>query len=119
MRVLIIEDSQVLRRLIMTCLRHHDCEFIEQRLPYSPHRIGGFPEADIVFVGAYRPIDTAVAVMTRLSGRERRPTIIALTTDPREDSWLAMEDAGAGTIIRMPFRPDEIRDAVDRARDGG
>jgi len=114
MRVLIIEDSQVLRRLITTCLRHHDCEFIEQQLPQSPQRLGGFPEADIVFVGAYRPLRVALAVIARLAAREQRPTIIALTTDPREESWQAIKDAGAGTVIRMPFRPADIRAAVDR-----
>lgn len=118
MRVLLIEDSQVLRRLIMTCLRHHDCEFIEQRLPYNPQRLGGFPEADVVFVGTYQPIDTALSVIRRLDGRDQRPTIIALTTDPREESWQAMEEAGASTVIRMPFRPSDIRAAVDQVVGG-
>jgi len=117
MRVLIIEDSQVLRRLIMTCLRHHNCEFIDQRLPPSPRRLGGFPEADVVFVGSYRPLDVALAVIARLDAREQRPTIIALTTDPREESWQEIEDAGAGTVIRMPFRPADIRSAVERVVD--
>ena len=115
MRVLIIEDSAVLRRLIETCLRDFDAEFIAQRLPYSPQRVGGFAEADLVVVGIYQPLTIGLGVVERLKTRTDPPAIIALTTDTREASVAEIEASGVDAVVKMPFRPDELRAAAEAA----
>lgn len=114
MRVLIIEDSLVLRRLIQTCFRDFDFEFESQRLPHSPQRIGGFGEADMVVIGVYQPLTIALSTVRRLKERTKPPAIIALTTDTREGSMEQIAAAGADAVIKMPFRPDELRDAANQ-----
>lgn len=117
MRVLIIEDSLVLRRLIETCYRDFDFEFESQRLPHSPQRIGGFGEADLVVIGVYQPLTIALGIIQRLKERTKPPAIIALTTDTRDKSIEQMTDAGADFVIKMPFRPDDLRNAATAALD--
>jgi len=115
MRVLIIEDSSVLRRLIETCLRDFDFEFEAQRLPHSARRIGGYDEAELVVIGVYQPLSTGLALIQRLKWRRRPPIVIAITTDTREQSIDLITEAGADAVVKMPFRPNELRVAATTA----
>ncbi len=115
MRVLIIEDSSVLRRLIETCFRELDAEFISQRIPHSPQRLGGFPEAELVVIGVYQPFTVGLRIIDRLHSRAEAPAIVAITTDTREKSMQEIRHAGADGVVKMPFRPDELREAANRA----
>jgi DNA-binding response OmpR family regulator len=112
MRVLIIEDALVLRRLIETCFRDFDFEFEVQPVPHNPQRIGGFPEAELVVIGVYQPLTTGLAVIERLKQRSNPPAIVVITTDTREDSMALMTEAGADVVVKMPFRPDDLRNAA-------
>jgi DNA-binding response OmpR family regulator len=114
MRVLIIEDSLVLRRLVKTCFRDFGFEYEAQRLPHSPQRIGGFGEADLVVIGVYQPLTIALGIISRLKERAEPPSIIALTTDTRDKSIDLIAEAGADAVVKMPFRPDELRAAANR-----
>lgn len=118
MRVLIIEDSAVLRRLIETCFRDFNAEFDAQRLPHSAQRLGGFPEADLVVIGVYQPFTTGLAIVRRLRSRTNPPGIVAITTDTRDRSIQEILDAGVDSVVRMPFRPDELRTAARQALEG-
>lgn len=115
MRVLIIEDSSVLRRLIETCFRDFDFEIEAQRIPHNSQRIGGFDEAELVIIGVYQPLTTGTALIERLKWRRDAPVIVALTTDTREQSIDFITEAGADAVVKMPFRPDELRSAVTTA----
>ena len=117
MRVLIIEDSSVLRRLIETCFRDFDFEIETQRIPHSSQRIGGFDEAELVIIGVYQPLTTGTALIERLKWRRDAPAIVALTTDTREQSIDLITEAGADAVVKMPFRPDELRLAVTSVLD--
>ena len=117
MRVLVIEDSQVLRRLVETCFRDFDFEFEFQRLPHSPQRIGGFDKSGLVIIGMYQPFAIGLGIIRRLATRQESPAIVAMTTDTREKSVAAILEAGADAVIKMPFRPDELREAVTQALD--
>ena len=112
MRVLTIEDSSVLRRLIETCLRDFNCEFESQRIPHSAQRIGGFEETDLVIIGVYQPLTVGLSIIERLKTRVAAPGVVAITTDTRESSVKQMTEAGADAVVKMPFRPDELRTAV-------
>ena len=48
----------------------------------------------------------------RIKWRKDAPVIVALTTDTREQSIDAITEAGADAVVKMPFRPDELRLAV-------
>lgn len=115
MRVLIIEDSAVLQRLIETCFRDYEAQFKTQRLPHSPQRLGGFEEADLVVIGMYQPFTIGFGIIDRLRSRASPPAIIAITTDTRENSVRAIEEAGVDAVVKMPFRPDDLRRAADTA----
>ncbi len=117
MRVLIIEDSSVLRRLIETCFRDFDAEFQSQRLPHSAQRLGGFNEAELVVIGIYQPFSVGLGIVQRLRDRSVSPAIVAITTDTRDKSIKEILEAGADEVVKMPFRPDELRQAARRALD--
>lgn len=119
MRVLIIEDSHVLRRLIETCFRDFDFEFEAQRLPHNPQRIGGFEQAELVIIGMYQPFTIGLGIIRRLFARTNPPAIIALTTDTREKSISLIFEAGVNAVVKMPFRPDELRAAATEAIGSG
>lgn len=115
MRVLIIEDSSVLRRLIRTCFRDFDAEFDSQRLPHSSQRIGGFNEADLVVIGVYQPFDIGLRIVERLLSRSEPPAIVAITTDTRDRSLAEIAETGVHGVVKMPFRPDDLRAAARNA----
>ncbi len=117
MRVLIIEDSAVLRRLIETCFRDYEAEFDSQRLPHSEQRLGGFREADLVIIGIYQPFTIGLRIIERLRSRAKAPGIVAITTDTREKSIAQIQESGVDAVVRMPFRPDELREAAALALD--
>lgn len=118
MRVLIIEDSAVLTRLIETCFRDYGAEFENQRLPHSAQRLGGFQETDLVVIGMYQPFTIGLGIVERLLSRAKRPAIIAITTDTREKSIQEIKDAGVDAVVKMPFRPDDLRRAAEAALAG-
>jgi DNA-binding response OmpR family regulator len=113
-----IEDSAVLRRLIQTCFRDYDAVFEAQRLPHSPQRLGGFPEADLVIIGVYQPFAVGLRIVERLQARSDPPAIVVITTDTRERSIQELLEAGVDAAVKMPFRPDELRAAATRALNG-
>jgi len=115
MRVLIIEDSDVLRRLIETCFRSFEAEFDSQRLPHSGQRLGGFREADLVVIGVYQPFTIGIGIIGRLKSRNNPPAVVAITTDTRDKSIAQILEAGADEVVKMPFRPDDLREAATRA----
>lgn len=117
MRVLIIEDSAVLSRLVETCFREYDAAFESQRLPHSSQRLGGFPEADLVVIGVYQPFSIGLGVIRRLRTRIDSPGIVAITTDTRETSIEEILESGVDDVVKMPFKPDELRAAANRALD--
>ena len=41
--------------------------------------------------------------------------VVALTTDTREESVAEIAESGADQVVRMPFRPDDLRTAVKTA----
>ena len=77
--------------------------------------MGGFAEADLVIIGIYQPLTIGIRVVERLRARSNPPAIIALTTDTREKSIAQIRESGVDAVVKMPFRPDELRDAADRA----
>jgi CheY-like chemotaxis protein len=115
MRVLIIEDSAVLCRLIETCFREYDAVFEIQRLPHSAQRLGGFPDADLVIIGVYQPFGIGLSVIDRLRARTHAPGIVAITTDTRDKSIDEIVASGVDAVVKMPFKPDELRAAAERA----
>ncbi|MCP3998221.1 MAG: response regulator [bacterium] len=115
MRVLLIEDSPVLRRLIETCFRDFGAYFEAQRLPHSAQRLGGFNEADLVVIGVYQPIAVGLAIVERLKSRTNPPGIVAITTDTRDKTIDRILEAGADAAVKMPFRPDDLRKAAQQA----
>ena len=44
-----------------------------------------------------------------------KAAVIALTTDTREKSISLIFEAGADAVVKMPFRPDELRASVTEA----
>lgn len=112
MRVLIIEDSPVLRRLVETCFRDFDYQFEFEGLPHRPQGTGGLEHSELVILGMYQPFAIGLGVIQRLSARQGAPAIVAMTTDTREQSVAAILEAGAAAVVKMPFRLDELRKAV-------
>ena len=105
MRVPIIEDSQVLRRLIQTCFRDFDFTIEAQRLPHTPHRRGGSEQAEAVMIGMYQPLNVGLGIIRRLRLRTDPPAVIALTTDTREKSISLIVEAGRRRCRRQDAVP--------------
>lgn len=116
-RVLIVEDSEVLCRLVSTCFRDRGWEFVSSRLP-RPGRIDGFVESDLVIIGVYIPFGTALEVIRRIKRRAVAPPIFALTTDSRRETLDLITAAGADAIAEMPFQPQHLRAIADRLLGG-
>ena len=115
MQLLVFENLEPIHRLIATCLREQDCEVSHRPIPHDPELVGRLPDADIVFVSAYRPFRSAVAVIEHYANQADRPSIVALTPESFAAEQVQLLDAGAHYVVEMPFRPHEIQRVFERA----
>jgi two-component system chemotaxis response regulator CheY len=109
--VLVVDDSKIMREMIVACLRAHDglafthaasgLEAIEQ-LSLKPF--------DLVILDLNMPDIGGVEVVEFIRGQDtlRQLPILILTTRGDEASRVRVIEAGASRFMTKPFAPDAI-----------
>lgn len=110
--VLVVEDSQVIQRLIEMCLRPAGFEvtFAEE----GAMGVGLVRETnpDLVVLDVGLPDMTGWEVLAQLRGDEstRESVVLMLTADGRPETELMADDLGADAFLTKPFRPNDLRE---------
>ncbi len=120
-QVLVVDDSKVMREMVVACLRGlPDAQFSQaasgleaiERLSLSPF--------DIVILDLNMPDITGIEVLefVRAQDRLKKLPIIVVTTRGDEESRAAALGAGATLFMTKPFTPEEIASEAQRLLDG-
>jgi two-component system, chemotaxis family, chemotaxis protein CheY len=114
-QVLVVDDSRVMREMIMACLRAQPgLEFAQassgleaiERLSLHPFDLLVL-DINMPDIGGYEVIE-----FVRGQDRLRRLPILVLTTRGDEGSMSRALELGASRFMTKPFSPEEIVDAV-------
>ncbi|MCB2224172.1 MAG: response regulator [Actinobacteria bacterium] len=114
-RVLVVEDSAVIQRLIAVCLRptgaHVDVRSdgpsgLEAALTDLP---------DLLILDVGLPKMDGWQVLERIRGdlRTRHLKVIVLTAHAQEETRQRADRGGADAFVTKPFRPDELRKVAE------
>jgi CheY-like chemotaxis protein len=114
-RVLVVEDSAVIQRLIAVCLRPSGVE-IETRGD-GPGGLQAVlenpPDLLILDVGLPRMDGWQVLARIRADIRTRNLKVLVLTAHAQEETRERADRGGADAFITKPFRPDDLRKAAE------
>jgi CheY-like chemotaxis protein len=114
-KVLVIEDSQVIQRLIEVCLRPAGFE-VEMRSD-GPSGLEAALEldADVIVLDVGLPGMDGWEVLSHLrsDARTEETKVLVLTAHAQDQTRARAEDSGASAFLTKPFRPDELRRIVN------
>jgi CheY-like chemotaxis protein len=115
-RVLVVEDSAVIQRLIAVCLRPTGVE-IETRTDGPSGlqaALADLPDLMILDVGLPQMDGWEVLEHLRSDPRTRSLKVLVLTAHAQEETRERADRSGADAFITKPFRPDDLRSLVLR-----
>jgi len=110
-RVLVVEDSAVIQRLVAVCLRPFGVE-IDSRTdgPAGLEAALGSPP-DLVILDVGLPLMDGWEVLDRLrsDSRTRHLKVLVLTAHAQEETRERAGRGGADAFLSKPFRPEDLR----------
>jgi CheY-like chemotaxis protein len=110
-RVLVVEDSAVIQRLISVCLRPAGVE-VETRADGPSGleaAIAMQPDLLILDVGLPRMDGWEVLERIRSDTRTQSMKVLVLTAHAQEETRERADRGGADAFLTKPFRPDDLR----------
>ena len=112
--VLVIEDSQVIQRLIEVCLRPAGFEVETASDGRSGIAAARRLKPDVVVLDVGLPVMDGWQVLAVLMSEPETEDlkVLVLTAHAQDTVRAQAEDAGAAGFLTKPFRPDELRSAV-------
>lgn len=113
-RVLVVEDSAVIQRLIAVCLRPAgvDVETRGDGLTGLEAALTTAPDLVILDVGLPRMDGWEVLERIRSDARTRSMKVLVLTAHAQEETRERADRGGADAFLTKPFRPDDVRRVV-------
>jgi CheY-like chemotaxis protein len=113
-RVLVVEDSAVIRRLIDVCLRPARIEVIMREDGPSGLTAAVEDPPDLLVLDIGLPEMDGWQVLDRLRADERtkRLPVLVLTAHAEEESRRRADRGGANAFVTKPFQPAEFRRLV-------
>lgn len=113
-RILVIEDSAVIRRLIEVCLRATDVEIITRddgRTGLAAVR-SEMPDLIVLDIGLPGMDGWEVLANVRGDQAVRSTPVVVLTAHAEEESRRRADEGGADAFVTKPFQPNEFRKTV-------
>ena len=115
-RVLVVDDDVELSRLLQRVFAKHgyltagaaSCAEARVRFEQQP--------ADIVVLDYHLPDEDADSLIAKFGVGGRSTAIVVITGDPNPHLPVKLMQAGADTVVRKPFRPEEVVDAARKAQ---
>ncbi len=114
-RVLVVEDSPVIQRLIEICLRPagFEVEFAEKGAEALEKASA---DQDLVVLDVGLPDMSGWEVLTGIRENDETSgvTVLMLTADGRHETEVHADELGADAFLTKPFRPNDLREVCLR-----
>ncbi len=113
-RILVVEDSAVIRRLIEVCLRAADLEIVSRDDGPSGLQAVGEEAPDLVVLDIGLPGMDGWEVLDQIRTDETTAHIpvVVLTAHAEEESRRKANEGGADAFVTKPFQPNDFRTTV-------
>jgi CheY-like chemotaxis protein len=120
LRVLVVEDSAVIQRLISVCLRPagFDVETQDDGPSGLDAALEDPPDLLILDVGLPKMDGWAVLERIRSDPRTEGLKVLVLTAHAQEETRERADQGGADAFITKPFRPDDLRRVAAQLMEG-
>ena len=115
-KVLVIEDSQVIQRLIEVCLRPagFDVDMCSDGPSGLEAATSILPDVIVLDVGLPGMDGWEVLSHLRSDERTAETKVLVLTAHAQDQTRARAEVSGASAFLTKPFRPDELRRVVNQ-----
>ena len=115
-RVLVVEDSVVIQRLIEICLRPAGFDVLLAGEGRAALDIAREQPVDLVLLDVGLPDVSGWEVLASLRAAEgtKDVTVLMLTGDGRAETERKADELGADAFLTKPFRPNDLREVVVR-----
>lgn len=115
-RVLVVEDSAVIRRLIEVCLRPANLEVTMREDGPSGLEAARTEQPDLLVLDIGLPEMDGWQVLDHLRSDDstRAMPVLVLTAHAEEESRRRADEGGADAFVTKPFQPNEFREEVLR-----
>jgi len=113
-RVLVVEDSAVIRRLIEVCLRPASLEVVmrEDGPTGLSAAISEKPDLLVLDIGLPEMDGWEVLDRLRSDPRTKELPVLVLTAHAEEESRRRADEGGADAFVTKPFQPNDFRQEV-------
>ena len=113
-RILVVEDSAVIRRLIEVCLRAADLEIVTRDDGKSGLEAVGSESPDLVVLDIGLPGMDGWEVLDciRKDDVTKSIPVVVLTAHAEEESRRRANEGGADAFVTKPFQPNDFRSTV-------
>ena len=113
-RVLVVEDSAVIRRLIEVCLRPADLEVLMREDGPSGLAAAQSENPDLLVLDIGLPEMDGWQVLDHLRSLPETRTlpVLVLTAHAEEESRRRADEGGADAFVTKPFQPNDFRQEV-------
>jgi DNA-binding response OmpR family regulator len=114
-RILVVEDSPMIQRIIEICLRQPSRHFDQRRDGASGLAAARDLHPDLMILDIRLPGIDGWEVLRQLRGTEDGKDIAVLVVTGHNDTAARRraQSEGADGFLSKPFRPDDLRRAVD------
>jgi len=116
MRILIVDDSSVMRKVIKAAADVLDLESIEAQDGYETLDIlaSDYKDIDLILLDWNMPGKTGFEVLQEIKGNEKYKNIpvMMVTTEGHKTSIVAAIRAGADNYLVKPFTVDELESKI-------
>ena len=118
MRVLVVDDSTTMRRIlagILTRIGHDDCAEAESGREALESLAAG--TIDVVIVDWNMPAMTGIEFVRAMRANEstRSLPVLIMTTNARKDDIVEAQRAGVDGYLVKPFTPEILKEKIDAA----
>ncbi len=113
-RVLVVEDSAVIRRLIEVCLRPANLEVVMREDGPTGLEAAVSENPDLLVLDIGLPEMDGWEVLNRLRSdpRTKQLAVLVLTAHAEEESRRRADEGGADAFVTKPFQPNDFRQEV-------
>lgn len=116
MKILVVDDSKVMRRLVMRAIRqagHGDAEVFEAENGAEAVAISKAESPDCVLADWNMPIMTGIEMLREMRATGDEVTVGFITSESSSEVKSEAFDAGASFLLSKPFQADDLEACLD------
>jgi len=117
MKILVVDDSKVMRRLVMRAIRqagYGDADIVEAENGAEAVEASRTQEIDCVLSDWNMPVMTGIEMIREMRVQGDKVTVGFITSESSDEIKAEGLSAGASFFLSKPFSADELSECLDK-----